>query len=86
MHSPAQMFLSAAATSMFVHSALSCTRSGAVPVDQQLCRKSDRGVLTTALGAAILGSGMAFAGSCPGTVWVQLGAGEVRDPTHASQV
>lgn len=36
------------------------------------------GVPATALGAAILGSGMVVGGACPGTVWAQLGSGNVQ--------
>lgn len=78
------MFLSAASTSMLVHSVLACTGRGGASVDQQMCRKSDKGVLITALGGALLGSGMAFAGACPGTVLAQIGSGQVRHalPSH----
>ena len=38
-----------------------------------LCCK--KGLPSTALGATILGVGMAIAGACPGTVYAQLGAG-----------
>lgn len=34
-----------------------------------------RGWLGTLVGGGLLGSGMRLSGACPGTVWVQLGAG-----------
>ena len=80
----AQMFLSAAATSMLTHGVVSCTRRGSAAVGQLLCRKSDKDILITALGAAVLGSGMALAGACPGTILAQIGSGQVR-PNESSR-
>ena len=73
------MFLTASATSMLMHVLVSRTARGSSTVDAMLCRKADRGVLLTALGSLILGSGMALAGACPGTVLAQMGKGQVRD-------
>ena len=36
-----------------------------------------RGYVVTAIGASILGIGMALAGACPGTLYSQLGSGYV---------
>lgn len=37
--------------------------------------KFDKGLLSLAAGAFILGTGLTVAGSCPGTVFAQVGAG-----------
>eukprot|EP01006_Ploeotia_vitrea_P057518 TRINITY_DN68183_c5_g9_i1.p1 TRINITY_DN68183_c5_g9~~TRINITY_DN68183_c5_g9_i1.p1 ORF type:complete len:442 (-),score=38.94 TRINITY_DN68183_c5_g9_i1:267-1463(-) len=76
-------FMTAVATSVFVQAFLStigvwkpafrATRSEFVCGD---CSCGNvRGVASTVVGSTILGIGMAFGGSCPGTVFAQLGAG-----------
>ncbi|CAH1791547.1 unnamed protein product [Owenia fusiformis] len=75
-----KMFLSAIASGMFTFSLLSMC-----PPTQQYFRTSynkyitgllaDKGYLSSGVGGAILGVGMALCGSCPGMVYVQVGTG-----------
>jgi uncharacterized membrane protein YedE/YeeE len=71
-----KMFLSAVASSLVWLSLLSVLPAARpyweVARDNFL---AGRGVLSVALGAFILGVGMAVSGSCPGSAYVQLGAG-----------
>jgi uncharacterized membrane protein YedE/YeeE len=77
-----KMFLSAAATSMLVFALLPLvSRTAADRIVQR--RDSSmtikvaelRGVPALLLGGGLLGVGMAVSGSCPGTVFAQIGAG-----------
>jgi len=71
-----KMFISSAATSIFClylveHVLrLSTTRAS-------MTTQFSRGLPAVVLGAAIMGAGMALTGSCPGTVYAQLGAGSL---------
>eukprot|EP00013_Stygamoeba_regulata_P023941 CAMPEP_0177653434 /NCGR_PEP_ID=MMETSP0447-20121125/13733_1 /TAXON_ID=0 /ORGANISM="Stygamoeba regulata, Strain BSH-02190019" /LENGTH=346 /DNA_ID=CAMNT_0019156889 /DNA_START=21 /DNA_END=1061 /DNA_ORIENTATION=- len=70
-----KMFLAASATSLLALSVLSHlapTKFGKV---LQRFTGSGENALSVCLGAGMLGAGMALSGSCPGTVFVQLGAG-----------
>lgn len=71
-----QMFLSAAATSVFWHSFLSHFNGTRVKVELARSNNTDpHSILWTAVGSAMLGAGMAVCGACPGTVLAQLGTG-----------
>jgi len=70
-----KMFLSAAATSMFVHVLLWFVARNVVETARGKWKSNARSLTTVAIGCAILGCGMAIAGACPGTVIVQAGAG-----------
>jgi uncharacterized membrane protein YedE/YeeE len=71
-----KMFLAAAALSAFSFGVLSLVK----PVAFEAARKeflgcgNDKGVPAVALGALLLGVGMALAGSCPGMVMIQIGS------------
>jgi len=72
-----KMFLSAVATSMVGMSALSLLPATAkyFNLTRSHFFTAPRSLLSVAVGAAVLGAGMALGGACPGTTIVQLGAG-----------
>eukprot|EP01094_Clydonella_sp_ATCC50884_P004939 TRINITY_DN1392_c0_g1_i1.p1 TRINITY_DN1392_c0_g1~~TRINITY_DN1392_c0_g1_i1.p1 ORF type:complete len:402 (+),score=109.98 TRINITY_DN1392_c0_g1_i1:117-1208(+) len=70
-----KMFLAAASTSMLVHVALAAVLPERMREERGKWHKKSRGLASVAVGTALLGCGMAIAGSCPGTVFVQAGAG-----------
>ncbi|KAK7103828.1 hypothetical protein V1264_018649 [Littorina saxatilis] len=74
-----KVFLAASATSMFSFSILTM-----LPATSQLiasirqarvCSLGSKGVLSSILGGAMLGTGMTLSGACPGMVLAQAGAG-----------
>jgi len=76
-----KMFLSAASTSILVLALMPLVSSRA---RRRVAEKTkavssgmaqSRGLVSVALGASMLGAGMALSGSCPGTVFAQLAAG-----------
>eukprot|EP00961_Rhodomonas_salina_P297151 3936984-Rhodomonas_salina.1 len=72
-----KMFLSAAASSAFWLAVLSLaapTLFERARTEYMGCGKG-KGLIGVAFGAAVLGAGMAIAGSCPGMVLVQVGSG-----------
>lgn len=75
-----KMFLTAATTSTLslttMYYSNEYAAEKATPIGQDY--EGPIGVPLTALGGALLGLGMAVAGCCPGTLWVQLGAGSYR--------
>jgi uncharacterized membrane protein YedE/YeeE len=78
-----KMFLSAAASSMVVLAVLPLvSRRARKKVDAKRRAVTSgtaeaRGLLSVAVGAGLLGAGMAFSGSCPGTVFAQLASGSL---------
>lgn len=85
------MFLGAVATSQLIFSAFnSIPENSSSPVLRylgthfrrvksayQTARNSQRGTVSSAAGAAMLGAGMTLAGACPGTIFVAVGNGVV---------
>lgn len=74
------MFLAAAATStLMLNVALPALGYGdRVTFWSTVMRRNlNRGILATTVGAGMVGVGMALTGSCPGTVFGQLGAGSI---------
>jgi hypothetical protein len=76
-----QMFLMGAATSQIVYGVLSSlpednpARQHFMAIKEKyVTSRGKRGLKAIAIGSALLGAGMSLAGSCPGTVYAQLGS------------
>lgn len=69
-----KMFLSALGASLLVGSAFLSKVATSPEQREALYQRSTRGVRAVVVGGAILGIGMALSGSCPGTVYAQLGS------------
>jgi uncharacterized membrane protein YedE/YeeE len=72
-----KVFLTAAATSMFIITLLYARQARSLVHGAGESSRSASGLFLPILGGFILGAGMAVSGSCPGTIWSQLGAGSV---------
>lgn len=72
-----KVFLSATATSALILSIMHTIKWSSECTDctQHGYTRHPLGIPGTAFGAFCLGAGMAVAGACPGTIWVQLGSG-----------
>ncbi|CEP01475.1 unnamed protein product (mitochondrion) [Plasmodiophora brassicae] len=68
-----KMFLGALSASMIAFAMLSKFRPAAFATVRARCQPYS--IATLISGGALLGAGMAIGGTCPGTVYVQLGAG-----------
>ncbi|KNC52311.1 YeeE/YedE family protein [Thecamonas trahens ATCC 50062] len=76
-----KMFAAAGATSAFVLAALSLVAPQAFAATMKGAYTNDRGVVSAFIGGALIGmGGFVVAGSCPGTVFSQLGAGVTTSP------
>lgn len=73
------MFLSASATSALTIGALKSfahTESHATESGEKYLKAPHQGLAAVGLGGVLIGIGMAISGTCPGTIWAQLGSAQ----------
>jgi len=74
------MFLSASAFSALsigvMKSVSETSRDAAEKAGKKYIESATQGVYAVGIGGLLIGAGMAVAGTCPGTIWAQLGAGQ----------
>jgi uncharacterized membrane protein YedE/YeeE len=74
------MFLTASATSAMTIGVMKAvsksSREAAEAAGQKYLESQTMGVVAVGLGGLLIGAGMSMAGTCPGTIWAQLGAGQ----------
>ena len=74
------MFLSASATSLLAIAAMKTasesSKQAAEKAGKKYMSSATQGLFAVGIGGCLIGAGMAVAGTCPGTIWAQLGAGQ----------
>lgn len=74
------MFLTASATSALAIGAMKAasksSREAAEAAGAKYLKSQTMGAVAVGIGGILIGAGMSMAGTCPGTIWAQLGAGQ----------